>query len=291
MRITNQMMWMSSLRNLQANLAALSHAQDVATSGKKLQIASDNPPDASEVMNINSLLSDIDQYQKNAQSATTRLSTENVTLQSAVSLLNQVSELSLATQSAPVGDPTRVTAINQIAQIKSQLVALGNTQVGDVYIFGGSLTSTPPFQSDGTYVGDSNAQKVQLEQGVQMDVNHTGDTVFTPVFQALDALTAQLQSGSSGQIAAAVTAFSSAKEQLLATQSDAGARVQTIQTTTTELGQRTQTLLDRRSALTDADPTESVLDVTSAQNALEQAYAVTGKVLSTNLLDYLNTLR
>lgn len=287
MRITNQMMWMDSLRNLRANLAMLSRAQTEATTGRKIQAVSDDPAGAAEIMNLNALLADIDQYRSNGQSATTRLSTENITLKSAHDLLDQASALALSTQSAAVGDPTRQTAIDQIQKIKDQLVALGNTQVGDVFIFGGGLSSSPPFQADGTYVGDSQVQRVQLEKGVQMDVNHTGDAVFSPVFQALDALTTQLQTGTSSAVAAAAANLSAAQQQVLAFQSDAGARIQTIQGTTDQLGQRSQVMLDRRSALSDADPTASVLQVTNAQNALERAYAVVGRVLSTSLLDYL----
>jgi hypothetical protein len=35
------------------------------------------------------------------------------------------------------------------------------------------------------------------------------------------------------------------------------------------------------------DPTEAAIKVVTAQSALERAYAAIGKVLSTNLLDYL----
>ncbi|MGH7741289.1 MAG: flagellin, partial [Candidatus Eiseniibacteriota bacterium] len=95
------------------------------------------------------------------------------------------------------------------------------------------------------------------------------------------------QSGNSSAVAAAVTNLSATEQQTLVFQSEAGARIQSIQTMTDQLGQRTQQMLDRRSALSDADPTESVLQVTNQQNALERAYAVVGRVLSTNLLDYL----
>jgi len=44
---------------------------------------------------------------------------------------------------------------------------------------------------------------------------------------------------------------------------------------------------NRRSALADVDPAQAVVELQAQQTALQQAYAVTSKVLSLNLLDFL----
>jgi hypothetical protein len=50
-----------------------------------------------------------------------------------------------------------------------QALALGNPQVCNDYIFAGSETDTAPFLGDGTYVGDSNAREVEIQQGLSIE--------------------------------------------------------------------------------------------------------------------------
>ena len=60
--------------------------------------------------------------------------------------------LALSTTSADPNDPIRQAALNEARALKDQMVALGNTRVGDQYIFGGDYSTAPPFQSNGTYL-------------------------------------------------------------------------------------------------------------------------------------------
>ena len=50
---------------------------------------------------------------------------------------------------------------------------------------------------------------------------------------------------------------------------------------------RSTNLEDRREQVRDVDPTEAVLKVVNTQNALERAYAVIGRVLSTDFMQFL----
>ena len=81
--------------------------------------------------------------------------------------------------------------------------------------------------------------------------------------------------------------MNAAQQTVLSLQAQAGARAQQINAAGTELAHQSATLLDRRDALQNVDPTEASVELVSAQSALERAYAAIGKVLSTNLLDYL----
>jgi flagellar hook-associated protein 3 FlgL len=286
-RITNQMMWQDAVRSVRANLATLNAAQAESLTGLKIRTMSDNPVDATLIMRIDASLADIDQFRRNGQSATTRLSAENVALTSVRDLLQQIHHLAIAAQASPPGDPLRLSALDQIQKVKDQIVALGNTQVGDDYIFAGGRSTAPAFLADGTYVGDSRVHAAEIDSSVQLDTNHTGDAVLTPVFQALDALSVQLTSGNGAAVSGAVASLGTVEEQTLAFQTEAGARMSVIKSAADQLGQRSQDLLDRRGAVRDADPAESVMKVTSAQNALERAYAVIGKMTAVNILDYL----
>jgi flagellar hook-associated protein 3 FlgL len=285
MRISNRMMQLSTLAQIRAQQARLAEAERHAASGKRIERPSDAPVDASQAMLMQGQLETIDQYKRNATSATTRLATEETVLKAARDLISKARAIAMSVDATDPADPSRATALKEIATIQEQLVSLGNTRIGDERLFGGGDTN-PPFQPDGTYVGGTYVHQTELDDNASMATGHTG-VIFAATFQSLGALQTALQSGTPADIQATVKPLADAEEGLLANETESGARQQEIADAVTRLGARAQTILDRRQALTDADPAESLLKVQAATQSLEQAYAVTQRVLSLNIVDYL----
>jgi flagellar hook-associated protein 3 FlgL len=215
MRITNQMLQQSALRDLRANLDALARSQHRAASGQRISTMSDDPVDATRVMGMDAQLRDLEQFRRNATSANTRLSTEDVVLGSVRDLISRAKELAISARTLAPGDPERASALSEVQLIRQQLIALGNTQVGNDYIFGGAQTTAPPFQPDGTYVGDLTVRRAAIDNGVFVDVNHAGQPLFTDALQAVSDLETALQSGSANAIGATLTGLSAAGDQAL----------------------------------------------------------------------------
>ena len=118
-------------------------------------------------------------------------------------------------------------------------------------------------------------------------MNHTGDQVLARALPALTTLTQELQNGTPESIQSTGGLPTGADQEVLAAQSDVGSRLLQIREAGEQLSHREVDFADRRDALRDADPTEAMVRVVAAQSALERAYVVIGKVLSTSLVDYL----
>jgi flagellar hook-associated protein 3 FlgL len=287
MRISSRMFQQSAMQSLRASLAALAQAQRQSASGRRVQTVSDDPIDASQIMRIDSQLRDIAQYQRNAASAQTRLSTEDAVLTAARNLLARARGIALSGAVNSPSDPLRQAAVAEVQQVKEQLIALGNTKLGNEYIFGGGETMTAPFLPDGTYIGNTNVRQAQIDGGVMIDTNHTGDQMFSAALQSLDALTNELQTGTPESIQNTLPTVASAEQQTLIAQTEVGSRLQEIDLTGKQLATRTTDFQNREGAIRDLDPAVAAIQVVSAQNALERSYAVVGRILSTNLFDYL----
>ncbi len=287
MRITGLMLRDAALRGIRANAEQLARAQDEVATGRKVRTVSDNPVDAAQIMRLASQLRDMDQYRRNGTAATTRLNTEDLVLATVRKLLDQARGLAINVTSDDPADPTRQDALAAIQQIRSQIIGLGNTQVGDEYIFGGGQTQSPPFFSNGTYAGDTNPRRVELNSGIVMDVNHTGDAIFSPAIAALDALAVELATGTAASIQATVPGIAAADAAALGAQAEVGIRLGQVKFTGEQLAQSAASLMEELARVRDADPAESSVKLLSAQSALERAYAAVGRVLSVNLLDYL----
>jgi flagellar hook-associated protein 3 FlgL len=210
-----------------------------------------------------------------------------VVLTSARDLLKQASALAVGVSGRDTTDPERQAMAAAVGQLRQELVAYGNTRVGNEYIFAGASSAAPPFQPDGTYVGDGVVRQIEIDRGVYMPTNHAGDSVFSNALQGLADLAQELRTGTQTSINTAMNDLRTAGDQIVLAQSETGTRLQQITATTSSLALRTANLLDQRDSLRDVDPAEASIKVVMAQSALERAYAAIGKVMSTNLLDYL----
>jgi flagellar hook-associated protein 3 FlgL len=184
-------------------------------------------------------------------------------------------------------DPLRQSALAQAIQLRDQLLALGNTRVGNEFIFGGAETGQPPFLANGTYVGDTVVRAVQLDDGVSLATNHTGDQVLAPALAALDSLIAELGTGTPSSIQVQFAGLAAAHDLALVAQAEVGGRQANVQQVGEDLARRSGQLLTRRDHLREVDPAEAAVNAIAAQTALERAYAVISRILSTNLTDFL----
>ena len=287
MRVSSRMFQDSALRSVRDHLETLARLQEQAATGRRIRTVSDDPGAATQIMRSEAEVRDFEQFRRNGMEATTRLATEDVVLTSARDLLRQARGLAISVASRNPADPERQAMVAAIEQLRQQLVAYGNTRLGNEFIFGGASTTAPPFQPDGTYVGDDIVRLVEVDRGVLMPTNHIGDGIFSSALQGLADLEQELQTGTQASIDAVVSGLQAAEDQMVLAQSETGTRRQQISIASDSLARRTANLLDQRDGLRDVDPTEAAIKVVTAQSALERAYAAIGKVLSTNLLDYL----
>lgn len=288
MRISTRMFQDDALRSLRGNLDTLARLQNEAATGRRVNTVSDDPAAATKIMQLAGEIRDFTQFKSNGTDASTRLNTEDAVLTSARGLLDQASSLAVSVAGMDPADPERQAAIGTIAQLRQQLVSYANTRIGGEYIFGGTYTAAPPFQADGTYLGDDTARQVEIDRGVFIPANHSGNELFVNAMQGLNDLQAQLQSGSQAAIQTSVTNLESAESGMTLAQSEDGSRLQQVSSTSDDLAKRLASLSDQQDGLLNVDPTEASLKLVAAQSALERAYAAIGKVLSTNLLDYLS---
>jgi flagellar hook-associated protein 3 FlgL len=287
MRITNSMMLLNAMRDLRTGQGTLFDAQNAAITGRRIRTVSDDPIDAAQVMRLEREARDLDQFVRNGASAQVRLSTEDTVLSSVRSVLARAKSLAMGTSSDDPASPDRTAALADVRALRDQLISLGNTTVAGESIFAGGQTLQPAFRADGTYQGDGTVRQAEIDHGVLLDLNHTGDQVLSPAIAALDQLEQQLQSGTAADVQATVAPLISSDNGVLAAQAQVGSRLLQVKQAGEDLARRTATMLDQRDRLRDVDPAEAAVRVTAAQSALERAYAVVGRVFSTSLVDYL----
>jgi flagellar hook-associated protein 3 FlgL len=287
MRVTSSMMVQSAIQGMRARLADLNKAQNSATTLRRINLMSDDPLAAGELSQLVSSQADVTQYRRNITLARTKLDVEDSVLTSMRAVIDQAKSVAQKVSTLSPVDPERQRAVTQLADLQMQLVSLGNTKVGDQYIFGGTSTGAPPFQADGTYVGDSAEQQVQLDEGAYASTVHTGDHSIGGALVSFGSLQSSVATESASEIELSVTNLQAFSNQLLSDQADVGARKQVINDADTRLAARSNLNQQRRDAIDAIDPAEALVTVQTAQASLERAYAVVSRVIQTNIIDYL----
>jgi flagellar hook-associated protein 3 FlgL len=182
MRVTQsliQAQFLASISSLESNL---SQTQNQISSNQAFTTAAQNPTAAGAVNNYNQALSQSQQFVTNANSAQTRLSTEDSSLSQVQAQLQSLRDLALEANNSTLSTSDRAAIASQATQIQNSLLALANTQDGNgEYLFGGFATQTQPFTlstTGATYNGDHGERQVQIAAGQTISDGDNGDTVF-----------------------------------------------------------------------------------------------------------------
>jgi flagellar hook-associated protein 3 FlgL len=185
MRITqslNQSQFIAAMNTLESNL---SHTQNQISTNLSFTTAAQNPVAAGAVNDYTQALAQSTQYDTNANSAQTRLGTEDNALSQVQSALQSLRDLALQANSGVLSSQDRAGIASQATQIQAGLMTLANTQDGNgEYIFGGFTTQTPPFSVTATgaaYQGDSGQRQVQIAPGQSLADGDNGNTVFNQI--------------------------------------------------------------------------------------------------------------
>jgi flagellar hook-associated protein 3 FlgL len=301
MRITTNMTLQSQYATLRAGSAALEKAAAAASTGIRVNKASDDPAATRQIMATSNSLRSIEQYRTNVARASERISTEDSVLQQVSNLLERAKQLGISIGGTDASDQTRAIANAELEGIFRELVSIGGTKFGGEYLFGGDQATTMPFAATGnggtldyTTTNPSGQRAVEIApSGRTLNVSDAGDTVFinSGVLDAVRDLSRASAPGTPtyGQagIAAALTQLDSAFDNVQRVIGDVGARAQTLEGTLQNLDAFKANLTTFKSDLQEVDMEAALTELMTRQTAYQSALLATSKVMGNTLNDYL----
>lgn len=157
------------------------------SSGKRVLSPADDPVAATAILMLNQELARTTQFTKNIDTADNNLSLEDTALQSVVSLIQRLKELTVSSGNTAVLTPSDYKA--NAAEVDSRLTELMNLQntrnASGQYIFAGFQSQTQPFVNNGggnySYQGDEGQLSVQASTTVTVAVSDSGKKVFMDI--------------------------------------------------------------------------------------------------------------
>lgn len=286
MRISDSNRLTSWLRDVRAARERLDVATARVASGRRVERMSDDPAAGAEILALEGRLSALGQQRKDASSARTSLVSQTEVLGAVRGLLSQANAIARDAASMSPADPERLRIADHVHALFEQAIAISNTRVGSDFLFDGGAAAGQPFQADGSYTGGAATRRVSVGAGAIAETVVPG-TDLAAAIGALSGLEQALRTGDATAVGAASVTGEAAEDGLLTAEARVGAAVSRLDGADREAAGELVRLIERRTALRDADPATSVIEATVAQSALERAYAVVGKVMSLDLTSLL----
>lgn len=182
MRITNQMVTNSSLRNMQKSMQRVSNLNEQVTTGKKISAPSADPVIAIRALKLRTTCDQLEQYkEKNIPDALSWLDTTQTSIQNVFNRLDDVYAYCEQGASDTYQTKDRKTIINELYALKDAIYAEGGMTYAGRYLFSGYKTETNLiFQNDEAKEGlsyniteDINPIKIESKSVVNNEVDPT----------------------------------------------------------------------------------------------------------------------
>lgn len=267
-------------------------AQQRISTGKQLDTPSDNPSGATLSVKARDLRTSLAQYSTNISSAKNFLSQTDTQLSAVNDILSQVQALAVQGANATNSADQLKGMATSIQQIQNRLVTLSNAQAADGrYLFAGQSTKTKPFDAANgtmTYSGDGASIVAETAPGSTMAINTQGSPLLTDIYNALESLKGNLNSGNTAGISnQSIKDISSLQTRLNAERGSVGAKIQSITALASQHQRRSDELTKSISDVEDIDMSKAITDYQQASTAYQAALQVAGQGYKLSLMDYI----
>lgn len=145
MRVTQNMIAESFMRNMYQNLSRLGEKNDQISSQKRISRPSDDPVGAALAMRLRRQLAAMDQYKSNAEDAITWLKDTEAALTNTGDILHRLNDLTIQAANGTLTEEDRQTILHEVQELKDQLLQEANSTHVDRYLFSGYHVDKQPF--------------------------------------------------------------------------------------------------------------------------------------------------
>jgi flagellar hook-associated protein 3 FlgL len=288
MRVTEGMMLNSALQNEAVAADRMAQLTQVASSGLQVAQPSDDPAAWSSIQQQDATMAVLQARSAAATQAAGDLSLGESTLDAASNLMVQAKSIAVEAANGTEDAASRASSATQIDSLLQQMVALGNTRGATGYLFGGTASNAPPFDSSGAFQGNGGTTQVEIADGVLAVSNASGADAFTAaggtdVFAVLQGLSTALSSNNVTGIQSSMTGIDAATSQLIGARLTTGLSAERLQSASTVMGNALTQVKVEVAGEADADAPSTLSNLQAAQTAFQAALQVNKQVLSISL--------
>ncbi len=191
-RVSDSLVYQRSLSQLQSDQVDLLRLQQQISTGRRVQLPSQDAPAALRAVALQRLLEQKTQVKTNLQTNNSYLSATDSALANVSNLLSEAKGSALGVSGTVATDLQREATAQELDRALQQLVDTGNQQFRDRFLFAGSRTNQVPFETKGNFVR-FNGNETDLQSFSDVDIlfetNASGSEVFGALSTAVEGTT------------------------------------------------------------------------------------------------------
>lgn len=299
MRVTNHMLVNDLRRNLNNNMRYMDIYQRQLSTGRKLNLPSDDPAGLVKSLRLRTNLVQGEQYLANIGEAISFMETTEAALDNINSIMQRVRELTVQAAHGTNDDSARQAIADEIREMNGQLKMIANTTYGTKHVFAGSNVTEPPYQEGATpsnWTGNDEALELEIGVGVKLDINltdgkmndfFTGNAGSPGMFDFLDTLAADIEAGNLQQVSASLTTMDARIEDSLSARSSLGARINRLELQQSRLESTQISYTGLLSKNEDADIAEVIMRLKMQENVYRASLSAGARIIQPSLVDFL----
>lgn len=266
------------------------------SSGLLFENPSESPSDTSLLLGNDRRLARIEQFSRNATSASQWLASTDQALQSANDSMTRARTLTVQGLNFGTGTAAAEAAAAEIREIRNQLLGTANTTQGGRAIFSGTAAA-PAYDAAGVYQGDTGAVSRAVDTYEILQVNAVGPNAFGEsnptdpmngsIFERLTAIADALEDGDTATASQGLDAIDSCMRLVRNELGKVGASVNRLDSAQIRLEDEQTSTRNRISQTQDADMAEAIMGLRAAETSYEALMSTTARTMSRSLLDFM----
>ncbi|SCA62595.1 hypothetical protein SCG7109_AB_00530 [Chlamydiales bacterium SCGC AG-110-M15] len=312
--IGNNRLMKNVLFNVQKQLSQQADLFEQISSNKRILDPSSDPLGTSQSMSLRDQSVRNTEYDDVINTSELWTNISATSLDNALETWKRVNEITITAVDGTKTAADRIAMAEELEQLLQHMVQVGNTTNGQRFIFGGSVTQTPPFSTETDaatgritgvyYQGNSFNQQVKSSDSGRTQVNVVGSNAGDPTVKGAfvdtttntDAFKIMVEirdkllsndiigiSGPSGYLEKIETAGLNLTE----AQVNLGGAQERQDLDRNRIIEQTSDIQEFLSEIEDADVAELILELNNVQNVYEAALAAGGRIMQTGLLNYI----
>ncbi len=285
MRVSSRMLAENIKSNLMRQTEDILKTERRLVTGKKINKPSDDPAGMGRILGYRKTIAKIEQYDLNIIDGKNRIEYSETVLESVSDLIKDAKNIA-----SNVEQDRGNSMANAVADIREQILQYANSKLGDNYLFGGYQNSTPPFQSDGTYVGDNGAKRYIIADNIDVSLNTDGSDIFQSagdIFSVLDDLESALNADDPIAISAQVQPLAAIDEHLEEIRAENAAKYRRLDVTQIHWENFKVNIDTILTSTEEADVAAEALNLKVQQTSYEIGLATSASIIQPNLMQFL----
>nr|WP_259549292.1 flagellar hook-associated protein FlgL [Heyndrickxia oleronia] len=291
MRVTQSMLSNNFLNNMDKSYEKMGKITEQMYTQKKITRPSDDPVVAMKGVFYRTNLKEVEQFKRNFTEAHNWIDNTDAALDQATKVMQRIRDLTLQAANGTLDGAERNAVGKEVEQLRDQLAEIGNTKVGDKFLFNGTDTTNAPVVDVTTIPADvsqnTNPVKLELSKGSYIQVN-TENPLTSDIFDQLNQLIDKLDPNNTnpnfdsdlGNLDAGINKILNARSTL-------GARSNRIELMEDRIDQQGINATSMMSKNEDADMEKVITDLVTQEAVQRASLGMGARIIQPTLLDFL----